>query len=127
MWAEEEDQLKGDPLNSRPAIYPGFPPRGEVYRPAQNWALSWRSVITPTTVNELTLGFARFKFYFTFRDSNPDAAGQPPYTFNNVDVSYVNSARSTRWLKTPQIIDNLSWIRGAHQFKFGANIRMYQQ
>ena len=41
MWAVEE-QLKGDLLNGRPSIYPGFPPRGEVYRPAKNYALSWR-------------------------------------------------------------------------------------
>src|SRR5260370_28293322 len=39
IWAEE-DQLKGDPLNSRPAIYPGFPPRCEVYRPAKYYACS---------------------------------------------------------------------------------------
>src|SRR5207245_5749385 len=55
LWAEE-DQLKGDPLNSRPSIFPGFPPRGEVYRPAKNFAFSWRRVISPTMVNELTLG-----------------------------------------------------------------------
>jgi hypothetical protein len=61
LWAEEQ-QLKGDPLNNRPAIYPGFPPRGEVQRPVQNWALSFRTVISPTQVNELTFGFARFRF-----------------------------------------------------------------
>lgn len=126
MWAEE-DQLKGDPLNSRPAIFPGFPPRGEVYRPAMNYAFSWRSVISPTTVNELTLGFARFKFYFTYIDSNPDAASLPTYTFNNATVAYVNQPHTIRWLNTPQFIDNFSWVRGAHQLKFGVNARFYQQ
>jgi len=126
LWAEE-DQLKGDPLNSRPAVFPGFPPRGEVYRPAQNYAFSWRSVISPTTVNELTLGYARFKFYFTYIDSNPDAASLPTYTFNNVDVAYVNQPHTIRWLNTPQFIDNFSWVRGAHQLRFGGNMRFYQQ
>jgi hypothetical protein len=126
LWAEE-DQLKGDPLNSRPAVFPGFPPRGEVYRPAQNYAFSWRSVLTPTLVNELTLGFARFSFYFTYIDSNPNAASLPAYTLNNVDVAYVNQPHTIRWLNTPQLIDNFSWIRGAHQLKFGANVRFYQQ
>src|SRR5262249_42615931 len=126
IWSEE-DQLKGDPLNSRPAIFPGFPPRGEVYRPAQNYALSWRSVISPTTVNELTLGFARFKFYFTYIDSNPDSASLPAYTFNNIDVHYINQPHTIRWLNTPQLIDNVSRVVGAHQLRFGANMRFYQQ
>ena len=126
MWAEE-DQLKGDPLNSRPAVFPGFPPRGEVYRPAQNYAFSWRSVLNPAMVNELTLGFARFSFYFTYIDSNPNASSLPEYTFNNVDVAYVNQPHTIRWLNTPQFIDNFSWIRGSHQFKFGGNVRLYQQ
>jgi hypothetical protein len=128
LWAEE-DQLKGDPLNSRPAIFPGFPPRGEVYRPAKNFAFSWRSVLNPAMVNELTLGFARFSFYFTYIDSNPDAASLPTYTFNTntVDVAYVNQPHTIRWLNTPQFIDNFSWIRGSHQLKFGMNARLYQQ
>ena len=126
LWAEE-DQLQGDPLNSRPAVFPGFAPRGEVYRPAMNLAFSWRHTITPTMVNELTAGYARFKFYFTYIDSNPAAASLPSYTFTNVDVAYINQPHSIRWLNTPQLIDNLSWVRGAHQLKFGANIRFYQQ
>lgn len=126
MWAEE-DQLKGDPLNSRPAIFPGLPPRGEVYRPAQNYALSWRRVISPTMVNEATIGYARFKFYFTYIDSDPNGASLPEWTFNNATVSYVNQPHTIRWLNTPQAIDNFSWTRGAHQMKFGFNVRLYQQ
>lgn len=126
MWATEQ-QLKGDLLNGRPAIFPGFPPRGEVYRPAQNFALSWRSVITPSIVNEMTAGFARFTFLFTYGDSNPKFPNLPAYTFNNVDVDYINSPHSQRTLNTPQFIDNLSITKGAHQIKVGMNMRLYQQ
>jgi hypothetical protein len=127
MWATEQ-QLQGDLLNSRPAIFPGFPPRGEVYRPAQNWALSWRRVITPRVVNELTAGFARFTFLFTYGDSNPDFPDKvPAFTFNNVDVPYIFSPHSQRTLNTPQLIDNMSWTKGAHVLKFGVNLRLYQQ
>jgi hypothetical protein len=38
--------LNGDPLNSRPVILPGFPPRGEVFRPATNIAVGFRSVLS---------------------------------------------------------------------------------
>jgi hypothetical protein len=127
MWATEQ-QLQGDLLNSRPAIFPGFPPRGEVYRPASNYAFSWRRVITPAVVNELTAGFARFTFLFTYGDSNPNfPANIPAYTFNNVDVDYIFSPHSLRVLNTPQLIENLSWTKGSHVMKFGANMRFYQQ
>jgi Carboxypeptidase regulatory-like domain/TonB dependent receptor len=127
MWATEQ-QLQGDLLNGRPAIFPGFPPRGEVYRPAHNFAFSWRSVIKPTLVNEFTAGFARFMFLFTYGDSNPNFPKNiPAYTFNNVDVDYIFSPHSKRTLNTPQLIDNLSWTKGAHVIKFGGNMRLYQQ
>jgi hypothetical protein len=127
MWATEQ-QLQGDLLNGRPAIFPGFPPRGEVYRPAQNYAFSWRRVISPTVVNELTAGFARFTFQFTYGDSNPKFPNNiPAYTFNNADVDYIFSPHSIRTLNTPQLIDNLSWTHGSHVLKFGANVRLYQQ
>ena len=84
-----------------------------------------RSVISPKQVNELTLGFARFKFYFTYIDSNPD--GLPRFTFNNATAHYVNQPHAIRWLNTPQIIDNFSWVKGSHQWKFGGNVRFYQQ
>ena len=127
LWATEQ-QLEGDLLNGRPAIFPGFPPRGEVYRPAKNFALSWRSVITPHLVNEFTPGFARFTFLFTYGDSNPKFPNNiPAYTFNNVDVDYIFSPHSERTLNTPQLIDNISWTRGSHVIKIGVNLRLYQQ
>lgn len=126
LWAEE-DQIKGDPLNSDPAVFPGFPPKDTVARPAQNYALSWRSVISPATVNELTLGFARFEFLFQECSANPNCASQPAFLFNNVDVSYNQSPSSRRFLNTPQWIDNFSWTRGPHQFRFGVNMRFYQE
>ncbi len=126
LWATEQ-QIKGDPLNADPAVFPGFPPKDQVFRPAQNWALSWRSVISPTTVNELTLGFARFEFQFQECSANPNCSSQPAFLFNNVDVSYNQSPQSRRFLNTPQWIDNFSWTRGTHQFRFGVNMRFYQE
>jgi hypothetical protein len=126
LWGDEQD-VKGDPLNSRPVVFPGFPPKGERLTPAQSWVLSWRSVISPTKVNELTVGFARVNFVFTYLDSNPDGVNLPRFTPNNPAVHYVNQPHSIRFLNTPQIIDNFSWIRGAHQLKFGVTARFYQQ
>ncbi len=122
----EQNTLGGDPLNGRPQVLPGFPPRGEVFRPAHNVAIGLRSVLSPRLVNELTLGFARFNFLFTQGEANPAFPNTPRFTFNNSDVDYTANPRTFRAVNTYQIIENLSFVTGAHVFKFGGNIRMYQ-
>ena len=79
----EQNTLGGDPLNSRPQVLPGYPARGEVFRPAHNIAVGLRSVLTPRLVNELTLGYSRFTFLFTQGEANPLFPNTPRFTFNN--------------------------------------------
>ena len=119
--------LKGDPLNGRPQVFPGFPPLGEVYRTTKNLAISYRHLFSPRVVNELTAGFSRFIFLFTQGEANPSFPNVPPYTFNNlISLPYINTPRTFRAVTTPQLIDNMSVIKGAHIFRFGANIRLYE-
>src|SRR6266536_2762246 len=61
----DQNTRKGDPLNGRPQVFPGFPPLGEVFRASKNLSLGWRSQFTPNINNELIVGFARFVFLFT--------------------------------------------------------------
>ncbi|HWC18767.1 MAG TPA: TonB-dependent receptor, partial [Terriglobales bacterium] len=126
---------QGDFLNARPQVYPGFPPLGEVNRDNTNLAISYRHTFSPTLVNELTAGFNRFKFLFTFGESNPgfpDATKNPPWaddcvigSTTNVDMPYCGSAHTARAVTAPQIVDNVSWAHGAHNLKFGINFRYY--
>jgi hypothetical protein len=122
----EQNTLGGDPLNSRPVVLPGFPPRGEVFRPAKNIAIGLRSVISPRLVNELTLGYARWSFLFTQGEANPLFPNTPRFTFNNSDVDYTANPRTFRAVNTPQIVENLSFLTGKHVMRFGANMRFYQ-
>src|SRR4029453_14082583 len=43
LWSDY-DTFEGDFLNSRPAVFPGFPPLGEVFRRSQSLAISYRHV-----------------------------------------------------------------------------------
>jgi len=43
-----------------------------VNRLGKNGAVSYRHSFSPTLVNELTVGFNRFAFQFTFGESNPN-------------------------------------------------------
>src|SRR5262249_732361 len=84
--------LGGDRNNTRPALFPGFPPLGEVYRLSHNVAVSYRRVVTPHIVNELTAGMSRFNYLFTQGEANPDFLNVPAYSrpqgtaFNNIDA-----------------------------------------
>ncbi|MCX6629813.1 MAG: TonB-dependent receptor, partial [Candidatus Solibacter sp.] len=122
----EQNTFGGDPLNSRPQVLPGYPPRGEVFRPAHNIAVGLRSILTPRVVNELTLGYSRFTFLFTQGEANPLFPNTPRFTFNNSTVDYTANPRTSRAVNVPQIIENVSYVTGAHVVRFGANIRMYQ-
>ncbi len=122
----EQDTLNGDPLNSRPIILPGYPPRGEVFRPANNIAIGLRSVLSPRVVNELTMGYSRWQFLFTQGEANPLFPNTPRFTFNNSTVDYTSNPRTYRAVNTPQIVENISYLTGNHVLRFGANIRMYQ-
>ncbi len=118
--------LKGDPLNGRPQVFPGYPPQGEVFRRTSNLALSYRRVISPRVVNELTAGYARFGFIFTQGEANPKWPDVPPFDFANLSEPYINTPRTARWVTTPQLLDNLSFVHGAHVFRTGFNVRFYR-
>ncbi len=122
----DSNTLGGDPNNSRPRVFPGFPPMGEVFRRSQNLAVSYRRVISPRIVNEFTAGFARFFFLFTQGEANPDFPNIVPYSLTNISNPYRSAPRTNRAVTTPQILDNLSIVNGAHQVRVGFNMRFYQ-
>jgi len=129
------DTKQGDFLNARPAVYPGFAPLGEVNRLGKNLAISYRHSFSPTLVNELTAGFNRFRFEFTFGESNPDFPNPQKVpiwaddcvlgSMLSVDPPYCLSPHTQRAITTPQIVDNVSWIHGAHTVRAGVNFRFY--
>src|SRR5262245_56901302 len=138
-WLQNRyDTKDGDFLNVRPQVFPGYPPLGEVSRIGRNLAVGYRRTITPNLVNELTGGFNRFAFNFTFGESNPnfgDPSKLPPWadeciygSFSangNINTPFCVSPHTQRDVTTPQIIDNLSWLHGSHTFHAGVNFRFY--
>ncbi|MBN8733088.1 MAG: carboxypeptidase regulatory-like domain-containing protein [Acidobacteria bacterium] len=122
----DADTIGGDPNNSRPQVFPNFPPLGEVYRRSHNMAASWRTVISPRIVNDLTLGYSRFYFLFTQGEANPAFPDIPPYDFANISDAVLNRPRTNRAVNTPQILDNLSIVKGSHVVRMGFNFRFYQ-
>src|ERR1044071_4706541 len=125
LWSDY-NTLKGDPLNGRPQVYPDNPALGEVFRRTSNLAIGWRRVISPRVVNELTMGYGRFGFLFTQGEANPLWPDVPPYDFTSLSEPWINTPRTARWVTTPQVLDNLSVVHGAHVFRGGINFRFYR-
>src|SRR5581483_177987 len=122
----DQNTKQGDPLNGRPQVFPGFPPLGEVFRASRNLSLGWRSQLTPTINNEFIVGYARFFFLFTQGEANPDFPNIPPFSFNLASVPFINTPRTARGVTTPQFLDNVGILRGAHQIGVGVNVRFYE-
>ncbi len=126
---------EGDFTNDRPMVFPGYPPLGEADRIGRNLAVSYRHTFSPTLVNELTMGFNRFAFVFTFGESNPNfgnPAKLPPWSdqclfgsFINITSPYCISPHTARAVTTPQLVDNVTKAYGAHTFHVGINDRWY--
>ncbi len=125
LWSDY-NTLKGDPLNGRPQVFPGYPPQGEVFRRTSNLAISYRRVISPRVVNEFTAGYGRFGFLFTQGEANPKWPDVPPFDFASISEPWINTPRTARWVTTPQVLDNLSFVHGAHVFRTGVNLRFYR-
>jgi hypothetical protein len=128
-----------DPVNAFTTL-PGY--GSYTLNNGQNAGLGWTHVFGPRATNALRLGFNRMRagvlqeHYGTdvsrqlgFPDvlTNPVDLGVPnvslpPFVGIGEPVNYPQDRHDT----TAHLSDNLSWITGRHQFKFGADIRKIQ-
>ncbi len=118
--------LKGDPLNGRPQVFPGFPPLGEVYRKTSNFVAGWRRNISSYVTNDFRFGYSKFNFLFTQGEANPSFPATSSVDYNLISEPYTNRPRTQREIFTPQFIDNLSIVRGNHVIGIGMNLRFYR-
>jgi outer membrane receptor protein involved in Fe transport len=99
---------------------------------------SWLSVIGPTRVNEVRVGYSRFRNSFGSLDDtlNPSSTfglnlntgklGLPEFDFSgvieNLGATIFGIPRG-RISQTYQILDNFTWNHGIHTWKFGGEYR----
>ena len=118
--------LKGDPLNGRPQVFPGFPPLGEVFRTTSNLAIGYRRTFSPYIVNDLRVGYSKFDFLFTQGEAHPDFPNVSPINYNLISEPYNLTPRTQREVFTPQILDTLSIVSGSHVIGMGFSARFYR-
>jgi outer membrane receptor protein involved in Fe transport len=99
---------------------------------------SWLSVISPNVLNEVRFGYSRFHNHFDSADGKLDTltafgidfgtglTGLPEFDFNgpieNLGATTFGIPRG-RTSQTYQILDNFTYLRGRHSWRFGAEYR----
>jgi len=136
----DEDRFNPfDPVNAFTSL-PGY--GSYTLNTGQNAGLAWTHVFASSTVNEFRLGFNRMRAGVLQQHSGEDVSselGFPDVLTNPVDLGVPNVSilgfdgigepvnyPQDRHDTTVHMADNLSWISGRNQFKFGAEIRDIQ-
>jgi hypothetical protein len=134
-WAAGHQNTLADTVNGGLPIFPGFPNVVDTFRTPKNLAVNWRWLMNPKMLNEFVVGMSRFSF--NFANPDPNFRSNPAFNFFADPICVVNGLAcmsvplqnyvgNARFLTTYQLVDNMSYERGAHAFKWGANLR-YQR
>jgi hypothetical protein len=124
-WAHGHQNTDGDTVNNGSAPFPGAPDVVATRRSPRNLSVNWRWNPKPVLTNEFVVGMNRF--IFDFLNPDPKFAQNPPFVLNNlITLPLQNYVGNKRALTTYQLVDNMTYLRGAHSFKWGINFR-YQR
>ena len=110
-----------DSVNGGLERFPGSGCIVNTERSPYNWAGNWRWNPGGSLVNELVVGQNHFTFDFVIPTADTSRPTIIAPTITDPETFDVGNARS---IDTWQIVNNLSWLKGAHNLKFGTNVRM---
>jgi hypothetical protein len=109
-----------DNVNGGLAPFPGLSCLVDTFRAPTNWAGNWRWNPRGNIVNELVVGQNYFKFDFVTPTADPTT---PTLSFGSITQPIDTQVGNLRQVNTFQVVDNLSWLKGAHSVKAGLNMR----
>ena len=108
----------------------------------QRWGLSETHSITPATINEFRLGYVRTRFFNFpqglgtnhtvrsgiggFAEQSSDFPGFPGLGISGFLSFNPNAFSPIKFRDNKyEILDNVTWVHGAHGMKFGVHLRRY--
>src|SRR5580658_8037544 len=99
-------------------------------------SVSLLSTLSPSKINEVRFGYSRYRTSFSSLDANFDPnsiglnfgtgqLGLPEFDFTNIENLGATgfSIPRGRTSQSFQILDNFTWLKGRHTFKFGGEFR----
>jgi len=109
-----------DTANGGLPPYPGVANFVDTFRDPLNFAANWRSTLRSNIVNEFVAGMNYFAFDFTTPEAD---TSKLQYDFSSLTMPVSYYTGNARKITTWQFVDNVTWVTGAHAFKFGTNMR----
>ena len=103
-------------------------------QPLYSFAAGYTRIFSPDLVNYFNPGFSWYSSLFAPADfqktlaafpivlEGAGGANTPLTTVGGLDNTWLQGRRASRFF----INDNLAWSRGAHEFRFGTNIRIFR-
>jgi hypothetical protein len=111
-----------DGVNGGQPYFPDFPCVVNTERSPYNWAGNWRWNPGGNLVNEFVVGQNHFTFDFLSPAADPSSMTLSPPLSLTIPADF--QVGNLRTINTWQFVNNLSWLKGNHSFKFGTNIRL---
>jgi carboxypeptidase family protein len=108
--------IQDDTINSAPS-FPGEPSSTQTLRNNNGFAIGYDSALSPSLVNSFRYGLTAID------DATVGQRKESFVTFRFITNYVSTSSSSTRETPTHNIVDDLSWLKGTHTFKFGTNLR----
>jgi hypothetical protein len=109
--------LQNDSANGTPQ-FPGQPPNSVTLANNKGFAAGWTGVLTNSIVNTFRYGFTRVG------NQTTGVLTSPYEWFRGIDTPFGTSTGTTRIVPVHTLGNDLSWNRGAHDFRFGAIARL---
>ena len=108
--------VQDDSVLSAPE-FPGAAPNTDRQVKSRGLATGWDAVLSSSMINTFRYGVTQI------REDIVGLAHGVQVDFRNIDPILAQTATSTRDIPTHSIVDDVSWVKGAHTLKFGGNLR----
>jgi hypothetical protein len=120
-WGRDDSLC--DTTNTGQPVFPGGPCLVNTLRGPRNFAINWRYTPTSSMTNEFVIGQNRYDPIF----GQPSSLDKISFASTPVDNTAQYYFGNSRVVSTWQVVDNLAYFKGAHAFKFGANLRQVRE
>ncbi len=120
-WGRDDSLC--DTTNSGQPVFPGGPCLVNTLRGPRNFAINWRYTPTSSMTNEFVIGQNRYDPIF----GQPSSLDKISFLNTPVDNTEQYYFGNSRVVSTWQVVDNFAYFKGAHAFKFGANLRQVRE
>jgi hypothetical protein len=120
-WGNDDSNC--DIVNTGQPVFPGSPCLVNTVRRPRNYAFNWRATPTSRLTNELVVGYNKYPALF----GSPADISKVTWVSTPVDNTHQYDFGNQRTVSTLQFVDNLAYFRGAHDFKFGFNLRRVRE